>query len=143
MNVSEASSDKAHLFNIRIYYEDTDTGGIVYYANYLKFAERARTEMLRDYGAALSLIQEQFDLAFVVRRCCADYHHPARLDDQLVVRTKIKRLGGASLDLDQRVYLEDQLLASLNVRLALIDQAMRPARFPPLLIAALRPQYEA
>jgi len=132
-----------HLFKVRVYYEDTDTAGIVYYANYLKFAERARTEMLRDYGADHGMLQKKLGLAFVVKRCVANYHRPARLDDLLDIRTRIKRIGGASIDLGQDVLLDDQLLVSLEVRLALLDATMKPTRFPALLNAALQQQYVA
>ncbi len=132
-----------HSFKIRVYYEDTDAAGIVYYANYLKFAERARTEMLRDYGADHSMLQKRLGLAFVVKRCAANYRSPARLDDLLDIQTKIKRIGGASVDLEQDVFLDDQLLVSLDVRLALLDAMMKPARLPELLNAALRQQYVA
>ena len=132
----------AHSFRLRVYYEDTDAGGIVYYANYLKFAERARTEMLRDYGAAHEKLKEELGLSFVVKRCMADYHRPARLDDVLDVRTAIGKIGGASLDLFQDVLLDDICLVSLDIRLALLDQTMKPARLPRFLIAALKPQCE-
>lgn len=130
-----------HSFKLRIYYEDTDAAGIVYYANYLKFAERARTEMLRDFGADHRMLQRELGLAFVVRRCAVDYHRPARLDDLIDIRSQVARIGGASVDLDQRAYLDDRLLVSINVRLALLDGEMKPARLPPVLIAALGPQY--
>lgn len=135
-----ASADR-HTFRIRVYYEDTDAAGIVYYANYLKFAERARTEMLRDYGADHRMLQKELGIAFVVKSCAVDYHRPARLDDLLDIRTNVKRIGGASLDLAQGVYLNDLLLASLDLRLALLDETMKPVRLPRVLIAALVPQY--
>ena len=94
-----------HHFQIRVYYEDTDAAGIVYYANYLKFAERARTEMMREHGASHEDLRQSAGLSFVVKRCTAEYHHPARLDDILDVRTHIGKIGGASLDLRQQVFL--------------------------------------
>ncbi len=128
---------------MRIYYEDTDAGGIVYYANYLKFAERARTEMLRDFGMAHDRLQKELSLSFVVKHCAIDYHHAARLDDLVEIRTKVARVGGASLDLTQQVFLVDQLLVTVDIRLALLDKAMRPRRLPATLIAALKPQSAA
>jgi acyl-CoA thioester hydrolase len=128
-----------HRLPIRVYYEDTDALGMVYYANYLRFAERARTEMMRslwpDYGALCA----RFELAFVVRRCMVDYLAPARLDDRLEVRTGLVRTGGASLDLEQRVFCGDRLLARMEVRLALVSSALRALRLPPALIDALTP----
>ncbi len=140
MDGSKAALAGQHVFSVRIYYEDTDAAGIVYYANYLKFAERARTEMLRSSGADHRKLQQELGLAFVVKRCTVDYRRPARLDDLLEIRTCIKKVGGASLDLAQAAYLDDQLLVSLDVRLALLDRAMKPARLPPPLIAALKSQ---
>jgi acyl-CoA thioester hydrolase len=92
-----------HRLPVRVYYEDTDAGGIVYHANHLKFAERARTEMLRCLGLDHGAMRERFGLAFAVRRCRVDYLAPARLDDALLIETRLVRLGGASLDLEQRV----------------------------------------
>lgn len=138
----EAGANEPHHFAIRVYYEDTDAGGIVYYANYLKFAERARTEMLRDYDAAHSLLQENHGLTFVVKHCSVNYHYPARLDDLLDIRTSVRKIGGASINLDQRVYHGDRRLVSLDVHLALLNDMMKPSRLPPALIAALRPQYK-
>ena len=132
-----------HFFKIRVYYEDTDAAGIVYYANYLKFAERARTEMLRDYGADHTMLQKTHGVAFVVKRCVAEYHSPARLDDLLEIRTEIKKIGGASVELRQNVFLDDQLLVALEIRLALLDATMKPVRLPDVLIAALQQQYVA
>lgn len=128
-----------HRFPIRIYYEDTDAAGIVYYANHLKFAERARTEMLRCLGLDHSTLRARFGLTFAVRRCLADYRAPARLDDELDVQTRLTRLGGASIDLDQRIFLDRRLLVALELRLVLLDQKLGVARLPAELRAALRP----
>jgi acyl-CoA thioester hydrolase len=126
-----------HRLSIRVYYEDTDAGGIVYHAAYLEFAERARTEMLRCLGFDHGTLRARYGVVFTVRRCLVDYHAPARLDDLLEVQTRIARLGGASLDLDQRVLHERRLLARLGLRLALLGTAMRVARLPRQLTAAL------
>jgi acyl-CoA thioester hydrolase len=137
--------DGIHRFALRVYYEDTDTGGIVYYANYLKFAERARTEVLRDLGITQRILMEEDGLAFAVRRCEVDYFAPARLDDALVVRTALRTLGAASLDLDQAIYRigdgasePEQELARLMVRLAVINRGGRPTRLPSNIADLLR-----
>lgn len=127
-----------HRFDIRVYFEDTDTAGIVYYANYLKFAERARTEMMRDYGANHADLMKETGLVFAVRRCTADYLRPAKLDDRIVVKTRIEAIGAAVLDLAQDIYREEALLTTLSVRLAMLNNsgdanAGRPARIPPQL----------
>lgn len=129
-----------HLIEFRVYYEDTDAAGIVYYANYLKFAERGRTEMLRARGAEPRQWRDETGLYFVVQRCHADYRRPARLDDLIEVATRIVRVGAASLALKQEVCREGELLVSMDVRLALVDHEMKPARLPRDLIAALSPQ---
>ncbi len=128
-----------HRLPLRVYYEDTDAAGIVYHANHLKFAERARTEMLRCLGLDHGTLLERFGLAFTVRRCLADYLAPARLDDGLLIETRLLRAGGASLDLEQRVTRAGRLLVRLELRLALVSAAMRTARLPAELRAALAP----
>ena len=126
-----------HRVAIRVYYEDTDAAGIVYHAAYLEFAERARTEMLRCHGFDHGALRTGFGVVFTVRRCLVDYHAPARLDDLLEVRTRATRLGGAALDLEQRILREERLLARLEVRLALLGPDLRVARMPPRLRVAL------
>jgi acyl-CoA thioester hydrolase len=128
-----------HRLPVRVYYEDTDAGGLVYHANYLRFAERARTEMLRCLGLEHGSLSARLGLAFTVRRCLVDYLAPARLDDRLEVRTGLARLGGASLDLEQRIVRDERLLVRIEVRLALISSALRAARLPQALIDALAP----
>ena len=128
---------RVHRLPLRVYYEDTDAGGIVYHAAYLRFAERARTEVLRCLGFDHGALRERLGLVFAVRRCLADFLAPARLDERLVVETRLERLGRASLELEQRVVAPDgRLLVRLEVRLALLSGALRPARLPPALRAA-------
>ncbi len=125
-----------HRIRIRVYYEDTDAAGIVYHAAYLEFAERARTEMLRCVGLDHAGLRGRFGLAFTVRRCAIDYRAPARLDDLLELETRLLRLGGASLDLAQRVLCQGRFLAGLDLRLALLDGDLRVARLPRQLVVA-------
>jgi acyl-CoA thioester hydrolase len=125
-----------HRIRIRVYYEDTDAAGIVYHAAYLEFAERARTEMLRCLGLDHRTLRARFGLTFAVRRCAIDYRAPARLDDLLEVETRLVRLGGASLELAQRVLCVRRLLAALELRLALLDADLRVARVPRALVDA-------
>ena len=125
-----------HRIRIRVYYEDTDAAGIVYHAAYLAFAERARTEMLRCLDLDHATLRARFGLTFAVRRCSVDYRAPARLDDLLEIRTRVVRLGGASLELEQRVLRAAQLLTHLDVRLALLGAQLRPARLPSQLVGA-------
>ena len=129
----------AHRHAIRVYYEDTDAAGLVYYANYLRFAERARTEWLRALGFDHTALRAGLGVAFAVRRCTVDYRRPARLDDLLEVETRVVRLGGASARLDQVVSRDGDALVSLSVELALMDADGRPARMPAGLRAAIGP----
>jgi acyl-CoA thioester hydrolase len=127
----------AYLYPVRVYYEDTDAAGLVYYANYLKFAERARTEMLRRLGIEQQRLRAESGILFVVRRCTIDFLAPARLDDDLAVETRLAALGGASLDIDQDVVRDGDKLVRLAVRIACIGSSGRPHRLPPVLKAAL------
>jgi len=130
------ASGRGHRHTLRVYYEDTDAGGVVYHANYLRFAERARTEALRDLGVPHAELVSQHGLMFMVRRVKLDYLGPARLDDSLVVVTRPLEIGAAVLDLRQDFARQDTtgaeaLLVSLDIRLACIRLAdQRPARMP-------------
>jgi acyl-CoA thioester hydrolase len=127
-----------HVFPVRVYYEDTDAGGVVYHANYLRFAERARTEMMRLLGMEHSALLAREGLLFTVRRCEADYRAPARLDDRLEVRSRIVEAGGASLDVEQVVARAGTDLVRLLLRLACVTREGRPARLPNALRTALK-----
>ena len=130
--MSDANAQK-HVFPLRVYYEDTDAGGIVYYANYLRFAERARTEYLRSVGANHKSLMEQDDVYFTVRQCSVDYLKPAFLDDALEVHSFFFDVRGASLQAEQVVRREENELARLNIRLACIGGNGRPIRMPKKL----------
>ena len=126
-----------HRFPLRVYYEDTDAAGVVYYANYLKFAERARTEALRQLGWGQSQMKAQHGVVFVVHQCAAKFLQPARLDDALVVHTAVQRLGRARLSMLQKLYRNGTLLVTMEVDLAIVDADLRPARTPKEVHAAL------
>lgn len=126
-----------HVLPLRVYYEDTDAAGVVYYANYLKYAERARTELLSSLGFENARLAAEERVAFAVRRCEVDYLKPARLDDRLEVVSSITALGGASLDADQVVRRDGQILAVLKIKLACMTADGRPARMPRALHGAL------
>ncbi len=122
---------------VRVYYEDTDAGGVVYHARYLAYAERARTEALRQAGAPHAALMHDHGLAFVVRRAEMDYLRPARLDDALSVVTGPWVLGGARVTVAQRIERSGQILVKMSVQVALVDAAGRPARIPERWRAAL------
>lgn len=125
---------------VRVYYEDTDAGGVVFYANYLKFMERARTEWLRSLGYVQQELIRDPGILFAVRRCEVDYRMPARLDDLLSVESVIGDVRGASLTFDQDVnrQADGQLLCRGSVRVACLDaQSLRPTRLPDDLLESL------
>jgi acyl-CoA thioester hydrolase len=125
-----SSSAAAHIFPVRVYYEDTDAAGIVYYANYLKFAERARSELLRTRGLGNRALQEGEGIAFAVRRLAIEYLAPAYLDDLLEVRSRITSVRGASIEAEQDVLRDGRDLARLTLTLACVARNGRPARLP-------------
>ena len=127
----------AHRCAIRVYWEDTDAGGIVYYANYLKFAERARSELVRDAGLDQAGLLSAHGVAFAVRRCEIDYRAPARLDDLLHVVTSIDDIGRASLAMGQEVLRGDALIVRLRVDLVCVNRDLQPVRLPPEVRASL------
>ena len=129
----------AHVLPLRVYYEDTDAGGIVYHANYLRYAERARAEVLRLLGVGSSWLRETHGLGFVARRCLLDYIAPARLDDALEVHTRMLEVGGASLRAGQVVKRAADDLVRIEVLIACVRGDGRPARMPAELRAALAP----
>jgi acyl-CoA thioester hydrolase len=119
-----------HRFPVRVYYEDTDAGGIVYHANYLRFAERGRTEFLRVLGMSHSATMAAEGLFWAVKSCAVEYVRPARLDEALEVVTEIDDIRGASLRLRQDIERNGDLLAALRLRLACMTADGRPARLP-------------
>ncbi|MGF1501167.1 MAG: tol-pal system-associated acyl-CoA thioesterase [Paracoccaceae bacterium] len=124
-------------FQVRVYYEDTDLGGIVYHANYLRYLERGRTEALRALGVGQSRLKAETGLAFVVTRMEIAFRAPARLDDLLEVETAGGRLGAASLELRQSIRRGDDAIVEAALRLALIGRDGRPERFPKVLRAQM------
>ena len=131
--------DNEFLYPVRVYYEDTDAGGVVYYANYLKFAERARTEYIRSLGVRQQDGLEQDErFAFMVRHCEADYQAPAILDDELIVSCKVSEIKGATCTMHQEIRRANQLLVSIDVKAVYVSLKMkRPVRIPKDLVAKL------
>ena len=122
-----------HVFRCRVYYEDTDLAGVVYYANYLRFIERARTEWARENGVDQGRLREEEGIVFAVRRVEADYLKPARFDDLLEVRTEVEASSGARLVLRQEVWRESHRLLVARVALVAMDGAGRARRIPARL----------
>ena len=123
---------------VRVYWEDTDAGGIVFYANYLKFFERARTEWLRALGVEQQALREQTGLMFIVSQTAVRHLAPARLDDLLQISVAVTELGRATLTLEQQARRGDVLLAEGTVRVACADAAsLQPRRLPAMLLQCL------
>ena len=120
----------AHNWPVRIYYEDTDMAGIVYYANYLKFIERGRSEMLRDLGVDQAALRDNDGIVFAVRRVEADYLTAAKFDDQLDVVTKVARVSGARVVLDQQIFRNKDVVFQAIVTIVALSTAGSAARLP-------------
>ncbi|TAL35250.1 MAG: tol-pal system-associated acyl-CoA thioesterase [Alphaproteobacteria bacterium] len=121
---------KLHTLPIRVYYEDTDAAGIVYHASYLRFAERGRTEMLRDAGFEHAEILKNQGVAFTVISMQINFRSPAKLDELLNVKTVMKAVKGASMEMEQSIYRGDTLLVDMALKIACIDKNGKAARLP-------------
>jgi len=126
-----------HEYELRVFYEDTDLAGHVYYANYLCFIERARTEMLRSVGIQQSRLRMESGITFVVRRLTAEYNRGAHFDDLLRVRTCIVRPGAVRLEMAQDIYRDDEHLFAARVGLVCVNARGRPDRMPDDVFTAL------
>ena len=133
--------DKAeYKWPVRVYWEDTDAGGIVFYANYLKFFERARTEWLRSLGIEQQQLKDETGGMFVVAETSVKYLRPARLDDELMVTASLQQSGRASMTIRQQVLLKNTVLCEGTIRIGWVDVAsLQPSRIPQNIIESLRP----
>ncbi len=131
-NSSGSGADNAFVY--RVYYEDTDAGGVVYYANYLKFFERARTDFLRARNISQSELAEKENLIFVVRRCEIDYIAPARLDDLIELSVVVKKISAASISMEQEITKSGKILSRLNVEIVCVQaDNFKPKKIPKTL----------
>lgn len=129
---------RAFDWSIRVYYEDTDAGGVVFYANYLKFMERARTEMLRDQGFEQDLLRAQQGILFVVRSVRIDYLKPAHFNDLLLIRSELLESKKTRLIFKQSVIRNEQILCDAEVCVACLDAAtMRPTAIPTTILNSI------
>jgi acyl-CoA thioester hydrolase len=130
----------AFIWPVRVYWEDTDAGGVVYYANYLRFLERARSEWLRALGFEQDALRDEQGVVFVVRRVEVDYLSPARFNDALEVSVSPVRIGGASLVVEQTVNRGVTPLIAARVTLACVDAVQfKPVKIPAFILQALEP----
>ena len=122
----------AHHFPLRIYYEDTDAGGVVYHANYIKFCERARTELLRETGHTNGSLREELGIIFVARHLEVDYLKPAFLEDELTIVSTVKQVKNTSMIMHQLAKKGDQTIFTMDITLVCVDQkTVRPVKMPP------------
>ena len=146
-NAGVATAEKIRqpfVWPVRVYYEDTDAGGVVYYANYLKFAERARTEWLRARGFAQTALAEHHGVIFIVRSAAVEYRVPARFDDTLRVTVELIKVGAGQMDLVQRVLRNDDELATVAVKIACVRRdTLRPVRIPGVVATIIRTELES
>jgi len=132
-----------HRLTLRVYYEDTDLAGIVYYANYLKFIERGRSEWIRHLGLDQVRLRAECGIVFAVRRVEADYLRPARFDDLLAVESRLEQVSGARIDMAQRVLRGDEVLFVARVQLVCLTVEGRATRLPAGVRRALSPPPDA
>jgi acyl-CoA thioester hydrolase len=131
---------EAFRWPVRVYWEDTDAGGVVYYANYLKFMERARSEWLRAFGFEQDVLRDEAGVVFVVRRVAIDYLSPARFNDQLEVSVGLRETGRASLGVQQELMRGATCLARAEVKLACVDAVhFKPVKMPATILQTLSP----
>ncbi len=126
---------------IKVYYEDTDSGGVVYYANYLKFFERARTEALYSIGYSNRKIKDDFKSLIIVKSCNVEYRKPARLEDELVIRSFVKSITKTSFFMNQIVSRGDDIIAEAQVHLVFVDQKGKPLKIPDKIYSKFKPYF--
>ena len=134
-------TNKISIFNfnntIRVYYEDTDSGGVVYHANYLKYAERSRAEMLRKYKIEQEKLKTDFNIQFIVKNLFIEYYASAKLDDLLNIKSLIIQISSAKIIMEQSIFNKKKLLAKINVTLGSVNLEGKPSRLPKFVLNIL------
>lgn len=129
--------DGVFYYPVRVYYEDTDAGGVVYHGNYLNFCERARTEWLRTIGISQHVLRHDHLIGFVVRRAAIDYRRPAHLDDLLTVESRLNGIGKVRMTMQQLIMRSDKKLATVDIEIVCIDTSFAPTQIPDDIRAKL------
>ena len=130
---------KTFSHNIKIYYEDTDSGGVVYYANYLKYFERARTEALLTIGLSNLKIKDEFNSLIIVKSCNIEYKKSAYLEDNLIIKSFISSLSKTSFVMDQSIYRDDLLIVDAKIHLVFVNTIGKPTKIPKLILDSFEP----
>ena len=126
---------------LKVYYEDTDSGGVVYYANYLKFLERARTEALFSIGFSNKKIQEEFDALIIVKSCNIEYKKSAFLEDELTIRSFVKSITKTSFFMNQIITKNEKIIVEAQVHLVFIDKNGKPIKIPEDIYSKFKPYF--
>ena len=129
------------IYNVKVYYEDTDAGGVVYYANYLNFLERARTEALISTGLSNKKIKQEFGALIIVKSCNIQYKKSAHLEDELQIRSYVKSISKTSFFMKQIIKKEQDLIADALIHLVFINEEGKPIKIPNLLIKKFKPYF--
>lgn len=125
--------NKEFSYNLKIYYEDTDAGGVVYYSNYLKFFERARSEAIYSLGLSNKKLLDEYGILILVKSCNVDYLKPALFEDQIKVISSIESFSKTSFKMNQKIYKKNEILTTLNVKLVVVNKSGRPTKVPDIL----------
>ena len=129
---------KNFIHNVKVYYEDTDAGGVVYYANYLKFFERARSEMIYSLKLSNKILINQFGILIIVKSCNIKYIRPAKLEDKLTIKSKVKSITKTSFIMNQVIHREKQLITEADTHLVSVDRNGKPKKIPEILNKKLK-----
>ena len=130
---------KTFSHNVKIYYEDTDSGGVVYYANYLKYFERARTEVLLAIGLSNLKIKDEFNSLIIVKSCNIEYKKSAYLEDNLTIKSFISSLSKTSFVMDQSIYRDDLLIVDAKIHLVFVNKLGKPTKIPEIVLNSFEP----
>ena len=127
--------------NLKVYYEDTDSGGVVYYANYLKFLERARTEALFSIGFSNKKVKENYNSLIIVKSCHIDYKKPAHLEDELKVRSFVKSITKTSFFMNQIITKDEEIIVEAQVHLVFVNKEGKPVKIPDEIYSKFKPYF--
>ena len=130
---------KYFTHNVKVYYEDTDAGGVVYYANYLKYLERARTEALSTIGLSNTKIKNDFGTLIIVKSCNIEYKKPAYLEDNLLIKSFVKSVSKTSFLMDQSIFKYKELILEAKIRLVFINEKFIPIKIPEKILSEFKP----
>ena len=124
-----------HEFNykLKVFYEDTDAGGVVYYANYLKFFERARTDAISNIGLSNKKLLDEYGVFIIVKSCNVEYLKPAKLEDQLEIKSSIISTSNTSFRMKQKAFRDQELITDCEIHLVIVDKSGRPTKIPDIL----------